>query len=241
MITRITLSILFIVFSLLSFAQTSEKGEYEVYTREVYLSTTSYLSSSFELPLEISGQRLNQKGISYTYNYELANLGNIALSDVSEFRISLRSALRIGATISENIKHNSTQLYPKSTIKYYAGSLDVFSVFLTPQFTNIIGDGTAMTIEFGFNLVNIGGDVALLEGGTFSDHAVTVIKFIPLAFKPAVYFDFGRSGLGIGGYFNPTDILNLVLVPENLYSGKRGVKTFDSFYRRFEFQIIFTF
>jgi len=221
-------------------AQTSSQGEYEVYTREVHLNSFAYFTSSFELPSQLSGLRLDQKGISYSHNYELTNIGNIVLSDVSEIRFSLRGVFRIGATISERIDVPA-DIYPSSEIKYYSGSLDVFSIFITPQFTHIIGDGTAMTIEFGFGLVNIGGDAAFYEDDLIGEQSVYVIKIIPVAMKPGIFFVFGRSGLGIGGYLNPMDILNFIKASNDLYEGKNGIQTINSFYKRYEFQIVFTF
>ena len=230
------------VFSLnLLFAQTSPDGEIEIYTRETHLSSINYFSSSFELPSIINSDRFYLYGLSYNYDYDIANLGNISIGTEDEFRFTLKGTFRIGASIGKKTLQDSRGLYPSNNLKYYGITADFFSIAVCPQYTHILQDGYSFTIELGIGLLNIGGDALILEGGSLQKHAIGIIKVVPFVFKPAVFFDFGRSGVGIGGYINPLDIFNILISSDELYEGKRGISSGNSFYKRFELQIIFTF
>lgn len=231
-----------IVFSFtIIYAQTSSDGEIELYSRESSKSSIGYYTSSFEMPAEFNGERFSFSGVAYSHNYDMANLGNISIGNDDEIRFKLEGTFRIGASIGDKNIDSTMNLYPTNNLKYYGISIDAFSLTVQSQYTHIFDDGYALNVEFGIGLINIGGDGYMLDGGNLLEHSVGIIKVIPLVFKPSVFFDFGRSGIGIGCYINPVDIFNILISSSNLYKGQRGVKTTSAFHKRFEFQIIFTF
>lgn len=224
-------------------AQTSEYGNLKIYTREAYLSSFGYSSGSHKMPEGVTPSRLDYNGISYTTDYDISNIGNIPINNFSEIRFTLDGIFRLGIAMGSSLISSEEELlYPKTEVRYYRVDIDFFSLSLNPEYTIILKDGYAVTAHFGVDLVNIGGTVSILDKGNLLDHSIGQFNLVPLAFRPAVYFDFGNSGLGIGAYLNPTNILSFRYTSEKLYpDDKWGVKTFDNFFRRYEFQIIFTF
>lgn len=224
-------------------AQTSEYGNLKIYTREAYLSTFGYSSGSHKMPAGVTPSRLDYNGVAYTTDYDISNIGNVPINNYSEIRFTLDGIFRLGVAMGSSTISSEEELhYPRTEVRYYRIDLDFFSLSLNPEYTIILKDGYAITAHFGIDLINVGGTVCILDRGNLLDHSVGQFNLIPLAFRPAVYFDFGNSGLGIGAYLNPTNMLSFRYTSEQLYpDDKWGVKTFDNFFRRYEFQIIFTF
>jgi hypothetical protein len=179
--------------------------------------------------------------MSFTHQYDMANLGNAALGNRSEIRFMLEGNFKIGAAIGEKTALGVQNLYPSTNIKYYLLNLDLFTLSITPEFTIILDNGYAVCVHLGLDIFNVGGSLAMLDEGNIDKHTVGVVNIIPLTFRPAVFFDFGRSGVGIGAYINAVNILNYRISMYHLYPEERGIYAFDSFLRKFEFQIIFTF
>ncbi len=229
------------VFSGLNQAQTPAYGNLEIFTREAYLSSFGYFSGSFELPDFYNRDRINFSGINFTHQYDMANLGNVNIDDRTEIRFMLEGILKIGGAIGEKSVVHFEEFYPTNKLKYYLLNLDVFTMSVTPEFTYILDNGYAITVHLGIDLLNIGGSLAILDKGKMDKHTVGIANFIPLTFRPAVFFDFGRSGLGLGAHINTVNILNYRVSMYSLYPEERGFYSFDSFFRKFEFQIIFTF
>lgn len=232
---------LIIFFSVLSRSQTSNEGNYEVYTREAYLSSFGYLTNTFQLPSILNEERMIQNGISFTHLYDITTLGAIAINTDSEFRVMLEGGFKVGAFMGKKNLTSTGGIYPKNEIKYYSANLDLFSLYVTPEFTFMFTDEYSVTLQFGLNLVNVGGTIAFLDGGNFEDHTVGVINIFPVGFRPSIFFDFGKTGLGIGGFINSVNILDFLISSKKLYSETRGLQSFDNTFRRSEFQIIFTF
>uniref|UniRef100_A0A7V2ZL29 Uncharacterized protein n=1 Tax=Ignavibacterium album TaxID=591197 RepID=A0A7V2ZL29_9BACT len=236
--------ILFCAFGILSdvYTQTSEYGNLKIYSREPYLSSFGYYSGSHRMPSNFSPSRLDYNGISYTTLYDISNIGNFVINNNSEVRITLDGIFRIGAALAKSNFQNDNGLFPNSSITYYQLNLDFFTLSINPEYTFIFKHGFAVTAHFGIDLINIGGSVSLLEKGNTLKHSVGQFNLVPLAFRPAAYVDLGNSGIGIGAYINPSNILSFRYTSEELYSDdKWGFKTFDDFFKRYEFQIIFTF
>jgi hypothetical protein len=225
------------------YAQTSEYGNLKIYSREPNLSSFGYYSGSHKLPNGITPSRIDYHGISYATDYDITNIGNILINNFSEIRFTLDGIFRSGLAMgSTSIGSDGELVFPQNEIKYYQINMDFFTLSINPEYTIILKDGYAITAHFGIDLVNIGGTVAILDKGKLENYSVGQFNLIPLAFRPAIYFDFGNSGLGIGAYINPSNILSFRYTSESLYpDDKWGVKTFDNFFRRYEFQIIFTF
>ncbi|AFH48679.1 Hypothetical protein IALB_0967 [Ignavibacterium album JCM 16511] len=224
-------------------AQTSEYGNLKIYTREAYLSSFGYYSGSHKLPTGIAPSRFDYHGIAYTKDYDISNIGNILINNYSEIRFTLDGIFRFGLAMGTAVLSSEGELpFPQNEIKYYEVNMDFFTISLNPEYTIILRDGYAITAHFGIDLINIGGTASIPDKGDLLKYSVGQFNLIPLAFRPAIYFDFGNSGLGIGAYINPSNILSFRYTSEDLYpDDKWGIKTFDNFFKRYEFQIIFTF
>lgn len=236
--------IIFLIFFLtvISFPQTSEYGNIKIYTREPHLSSFGYYTGSHRLPSFTGNSRLDYNGISYTSDYDLTNIGNIVFGNNSEFRVTLDGIFRIGIGLGNTSLIDSLGKFPDNNVKYYQASIDFFTLKLNPEYTLIFKHGYSVTIYFGIDLINIGVTGSFLDGGEVIKHSVAQANILPIAFRPGVFFDFGNSGLGIGAYINPTNILAFRYTSEELYpDDKWGFKSFDNFFKRYEFQIIFTF
>ncbi len=230
------------IFSGENFSQTSEYGNLKIYTRETSLSSIGYYSASHLLPKDFG--RLDYQGISYTSDYDISSIGYIVLNDNAEIRFTLDGLFKFGIAYGNKKLENDTELFPNKNLKYYLVDFDFFTLSLNPEFTFIFSDGYAATVHIGFDLVNLGGKVGVFETNMedLPDYSFAVVNIIPLAFRPAAYFDFGRAGLGVGALINMINVLGFRYTSEKLYpDDKWGIKTFDDFFRRFEFQIIFTF
>lgn len=233
--------VLLLILSTLSYSQTPSYGNLEIYTREVNLSSIGYFSGSFQLPDFLNRDRIDFNGLNYTYQYDVSNLGNVALTNNSELRVMLEGIFKVGAAIGEKSVHGTDDFYPSSNIKYYLANLDLFTLSVTPKYTVILDNGYAVCAYLGIDIINLGGSLAVLDQGVIDKHTVGVANIVPLTFRPAVFFDFGRSGVGIGAYINAVNILNYRVSMSHLYPDERGLYSFDSFFRKFEFQLIFTF
>lgn len=229
------------MFSGFILAQTPAYGNLEIFTREAYISSFGYFSGSFELPDFYNRDRLSFNGVNFTHQYDMANLGNVNINDRAEVRFMLEGLFKIGGAIGEKSLVLFEEFYPSAKIKYYLLNLDVFTMSVTPEFTYILDNGYAVTVHLGIDLLNIGGSLAILDQGKIDKHTVGLANFIPLTFRPAVFFDFGRSGVGFGALINVVNILNYRVSMYSLYPEERGLYAFDSFFRKFEFQLIFTF
>lgn len=234
--------IIFSFSNIFLYSQSSEYGNLRIYTREAYLSSIGYYSGSHTLPVGIDAGRINFSGIVYTHNYDLSNMGSIYINSFSEIRFTLDGLFKIGVAYGSINTDSDDNVFGTNNIKYYQANLDFFTLSINPEYTFIFKHGYALTIHFGIDLVNIGGTASIFEGDQILERSVGQINLIPLAFRPAFYFDFGNSGLGIGAYINPKNILSFRYSSEELYpNDKWGIKTFDNFFKRYEFQIIFTF
>ncbi len=237
----IILLVTFHFFSALLYSQTSEYGNLEVYSRETVFSTFGYFSGSFPLSEYVGGERIDIHGLNYTNYYDISNIGRFVPSNELEIRLLLKGAFKIGGGLGETTIDNSSGLYPSEQVKYYMINIDLFTLSFQPEITYVFKDGYALTLFMGLDIINCGGNVALLEEGVLSKHTVASINIVPLCFRPGIFFDFGRSVIGIAGQINTTNIFEYRVLGKELYPGMTGAKSFDAFIRKFEFQIIYTF
>jgi len=228
-------------FSSSVFSQTSEYGNLEVYSRETVFSAFGYFSGSFPLSEYVGGERIDMNGLNYTNYYDISKISTMVPTSEIEIRFLLKGAFKIGAAMGENTIDNSSGLYPSEIVKYYMINLDLFTLSFQPEITYIFKDGYALTLFMGLDILNLGGNIAVLEKGVISKHTVASINAAPLCFRPGLFFDFGRSAVGIAGQLNATNIFEYRVLGKELYPGKNGAKSFDAFIRKFEFQIIYTF
>ena len=239
-------SIIFFIAVLLNinltlFSQTSEYGNLEIYSRETSFSAFGYFSSSFPVSDFAGGERIDFNGVNYTNYYDLARIAEYNASNQLEIRFLLKGAFKIGGAYGNLSINNSVELYPTENLKYYMINLDVFTLSFQPEITYVFKHGSALTFFLGIDLINVGGNAAILEEGEIAKHTVASLNIIPLCFRPGLLFDFGRSSVGIAAQINSNNILEYRILSKDLYPGKNGVNSFEAFMRKFEFQIIYTF
>lgn len=204
------------------------------------MSSFGYYSVSVLLPHNMG--RLPEKGIMYSYKYILRDLGSITIDPENEIRIFLEGNFDIGGGLGEAKLLSEYPDFENGKVKYYAGTVDLFSVDITPEYTYIFSDGRALTTKLGFNFLNIGGTLVTASNGEFAKNSLGVLNIIPFSIKPSMYFDFGRSGVGLSFLINPTSFLSYVFSSIENYSEKeRGLKAFDTTFKRYVFQILYTF
>ncbi|MCZ7609630.1 MAG: hypothetical protein M5U17_05635 [Ignavibacterium sp.] len=223
------------------FSQTSEYGNLEIYSRETSFSAFGYFSGSFPVSDFIGGERIDFNGVNYTNYYDLARITEYNISNQVEFRFLLKGAFKIGGAYGNVSVNNSAELYPKDNLKYYMINLDLFCLSFQPEITYVFKHGSALTFFFGLDIINVGGNGAILEEGQIVKHTIASLNIIPLSFRPGLLFDFGSSSLGIAGQINSNNILEYRVLSKELYPGKSGINSFEAFVRKYEFQIIFTF
>lgn len=219
------------------YSQTSVLDKYEYYTRETSSSAFGYYITSINL-LKTD---LKQNGFRYTRNYLLFKIASFPINSNNQINIMMDGSFRIGATVGETSVTNPPENFP-NLLKYYTVSADLFSMSIVPDYTYVFKSGFAITAKFGFNFFNVGGSLSLLDKGKFEENAIIVIKVVPMAFNPTLYFDFGRSGLGVGFYLNPSNLFSYVIAPKNLYADTDlGIQFWDHIVEEYEFQILFNF
>jgi hypothetical protein len=228
------LVILFFCSTIFVIAQTSENGNYNVYSREYQTSSIGYYRTSINVYDKVNLQR----GISYTRYYDIATIGEIPIDQYNtQVGFYLTGSYRLGATTGENV----SDLLSNEKNKFYVGSLDLFSLFLTSDITYVIDRSYSVTTRLGINLINVGGSLAFQDKRKFKETYMASFNIIPLVISPAVFFDFGRSGLGILLYYNTFNILQYDLVAKTLTDKTSGLKSMDVLIKKYDFQLIFTF
>jgi hypothetical protein len=179
--------------------------------------------------------------MSYNHFYDITNLGSIPIEYEHQVSFYLTGAFRLAAATGTASLNQSMPDLDSNNPKFYSASMDIFSLYVVPEYTYVIKRGYAVTVKLGINLINVGGSVAFPEHGNIRNHLFGTINLLPLGFTPAVFFDFGRSGLGILAHINPSNFLSYNFAPRILYGDERGVTGLNSFIRRYDFEIIFTF
>ena len=239
------ITILFFNFPKNILAQTSEIENYQVYTRETGCSSLGYMRLKFDLPT--LNETIVNNGVSYNHYYDISSIGSVPINDNNQFSIYLTGAFKIGAATGNQ---NDTSF---KTSGYYAFMVDFYSMSVVPEYTYVMSNGYALTAKIGFNLVNVGMSCAFAKSGAFNQNFIASANFIPLAFSPSFFIDFGRTGLGISFYINPLNILAYNYVPSSSFTDKsgnqqyyfdqslKGLKTFSSAIKRYDFQLMFTF
>ena len=243
------LIILFLDFSRISFAQTSEIGNYNVFARKSESSSLGYMRLKFDLDPSI-GQTVINYGVSFNHYYDITNLGYMPINDNSQFSIYLTGAFRIGAGIAG--RNQVLNQISGRNLTYYGFMVDFYSLSLVPEYLYVLDNGYALTPKLGFNLFNLGFSAGFPKQGVLSQNLIATVNLLPLAFIPSFVVDFGRSSLGLSFYINPVNILCYNYIPDGTYGSgtnqhyffdqsQRGVKAFSSVFQRYDFQIMFTF
>ena len=242
----------FIELNSLDFGQTSAWGNYELYSRKTSQSTLGYLSTNLMLPENVGTYEFAQKGIMYTNEYNIANLGTILMNSNNEINFSLCGAFRIGAAtgtgsndssiITNSGSGNLISNSGSTNLTYYSATLDIFSMDIAIDYTFIFDNGDAIVPKFQFGLIDIGATVNILKQGVFNQSGIGVVSLIPFSIRPSIYIDFGRSSLGFAFFINPYNFLDYRVVPAGLFDdGNSGIKFRDRTEQRDALQIMFSF
>lgn len=241
-ISKLIIFLLAITAGSASLAQTSAWGSYDVFSRINTQYSIGYMTSIITLPDYLGGYEFKQKGIMYTKEYNIAHLGTILINSGNEVNFFLRGAFRAGAGIGNSVTNRIIPNFPDTYIKYYLVTIDLFSMDIGVDYTHIFNDGSAVIPRFQIGLVNIGGTIGILNHGVFNNNAIGDISAFNFSFKPSVYYNFGRSSLGLALFYNPFNILDYRIVPTGLFlNNDRGLTFNDSLVKRYALQIMFSF
>lgn len=237
----VILLIIVLLQSINSFAQTSSHGNYRIYTAETSTSSFGYLNSTVTFPEQTGIGSLSLSGFLYSYNYLFSNLTSIALSNDEQLKFYMEGTFRIGAAVGSKKLSFIPETFKSEKLTYYFATLDLFSLDFTPEYTYVFNHGEAITFKIGINFLNIGGSGALLKDGKFDKHSVIELNFLPFALKPTLFYDFGKTGVGISYFINSANILSYLIAHKQLFGSDRGVTALSKQFTRHSFQIVFVF
>ncbi len=240
MLFKNSIIITVILFSQLLYSQTSEIGDYEVYARKTSMSSLGYYTISALLPHNLG--RMPLKGVLFSYKYILKDLGSVPIGTENEIRVFLEGNFDIGGGLAQSRLLSEYPSFESGEVKYYAGTLNLFSIDITPEYTFIFSNGRALTTKLGFNFINLGGTVVATDQKDFADNVLGSIDMMPLSIKPSIYFDFGRSGVGLSFLINPTNFLTYIFSSDKNYTRiEKGLRGFDRTFKKYSFQVLYTF
>jgi hypothetical protein len=102
-------------------------------------------------------------------------------------------------------------------------------------------NGTGVTGKVEITIINIGATGAMMQNGTLKENGILVANVLPVQISSSVFFDFGRSGLGLTFMFNSSNLLAYVTAPQALYSAdNRGVVS-TSLIKAYAWQILYVY
>ena len=229
-----------VLFSQLMFSQTGTIGNYEVYSRKTSMSSLGYYTISTLLPHNLG--RMPLKGVLFSYKYILKDLGSVPIGTENEIRVFLEGNFDIGGGLAQSRLLSEYPSFESGEVNYYAGTLNLFSIDITPEYTFIFSDGRALTTKLGFNFFNVGGTIVATDQKDFANNMLGSIDMMPLSIKPSMYFDFGRSGIGLSFLLNPTNFLTYIFSSDKNYTRKqKGLRGFDQTFKKYSFQVLYTF
>jgi hypothetical protein len=221
-------------------AQTSAYGNYEVYTHESTYKSLGYSTITLKLPEYLGDYEIVQKGIMYHNRYNMGEIAAINFTDDARFRLLTQGSFRFGLALGSTSTDTLVTGFNSVDLKYYSATLDFFSFSITPEITYVFENGIGVTAQLGFDLLNFGATISILNKGKFKDHAIGHVNFAPFAMRPSLFFDFGRRGLGIAFYINPYNVGQYLYASPKLFKGSdRGVLINSSTIKKFAFEILF--
>jgi|GEM_PF-5026345 len=222
----------------INFAQTSAWGNYITYNRKTSSSSVGYLTTHLTFSDSTGAAKYFQKGVFYSNDYSLGNLGRLVFDENNEINLSLVGAFMLGFGAGNEVDPYKTVLVSDSInqVTYYVATIDLFSMDLAADYTLVFSNGYAAIARFQVGLVDIGGTVGILSGGYFQRNGIGIISIIPFSFKPSFYIDFGRSMLGVALFYNPRSILDYSFSPND-----QGIKFNSYMVQRYAMEISFTF
>lgn len=225
-----------------SFGQTSAWGSNDVFLRINSQYSVGYMTTVITLPDYLGGYFFKQKGVMYTNEYNLADLGKILINSQNEVNFFIRGVFRIGAGMGNGTTNSQIPLFPGTYLKYYVATIDAFAMNFGIDYTHIFDDGSALIPRFQIGLVNIGGTIGILKNGVFRNNTIGDISALSFSLKPSVYYNFGRSSIGFALFYNPFNILDYRIVPSRLFNSNDTGLTFkDNLIKRYAVQLTFSY
>lgn len=224
-------------------AQTNSYGNYEVYTYEPSRNGFSYLTMDVNFPDYLGNQTFTQKGVMYTYQYFSGQIGGYNFTNDFRLRFITEGNFNIGGaysntTLSQEIGGN---IY-REELKLYTAKLDLYSFDIGTEATYVFKNGIALTAKIGMNIISIGANVGMPDGGRIKDDMFGVVNLVPLLFRPQFLVDFGRSVIGIGFIIHPKNFVEYKYVPHNMFdSDDKGIIFNDDFMTDFAVQFLFSY
>ena len=211
----------------LALAQTtSAAGNLDIYTQKTGGSEFGLLRTTVVFPAhdQFADQFIRQQGILYTHTYGLGAFDPIVFGMNDQLQFGFEGIFRLGVSLGSADFGAPWGPFKTSTIKYYVGVFDPFALDVGASYTHMFRNGMGLTARGSITIVNVGADVAMMQKGTLKENGIVVANLLPVEMTGSVFFDFGRSGLGVQYYINASNLLSFVAAPADLYTDdNRGV------------------
>jgi len=205
---------------------TSAAGNLDIYTQKTGGSEFGLLRTTVVFPAHdrLGDQFIRQQGVLYTHTYALGQFDPIVFGMNDQLMFGFEGNFRLGVALGSADFGAPWGPFKTSSIKYYVGVFDPFALDVGATYTHMFRNGMGLTARGGITIVNVGADGAMMQKGTIKEDGIIVANLLPIEMTGSLYFDFGRSGLGVQYYINASNLLSIVAAPEDLYSAdNRGV------------------
>ncbi len=220
--------------------QTSAFGNYEPYEYKVSNSGIGYLREVLTFPDYLGGVEVNQKGFMYQHSTASPELLSINFDEDMRMRLAMRSSRRFGFSFGDGVARTAFDYFRKDTFKFYTVTLDFYTLGVAPEFTYAYGGSNAVTFQFGIDFLNIGFSAGMLDRGTIEKNFIAQVNLLTFAMRPALFFDFGRRGIGIAFMFNPYNFIEYDYASRDYFSKDDvGLKFASSRLRKYSVEILF--
>ena len=192
-----------------------------------------YFFTGFSFPFFHNDQEFSQKGFLYSSFYKLGNIGTIEFSPLVKLEFLTQGNFKIGFSQGSTSLIDSTAQMNDSKFKYYVGTIDFFSLFITPQLSIQVSQHVGLSVSCAANILNIGATAAFLDKGQIKDDTFGSINIVPFCLFPNIAVHFGKASLGIGYLINPYDIVDYRLGGNNILSkDDQGLKISETTIKR---------
>jgi hypothetical protein len=222
---------------------TSSSGNLEVYSHKTVGNEFGLLRTTIVFPASgsVPDQFIRQQGILFTHTYNLGTFDPIVISMSDQVTFGFEGAFRMGVGIGSEDLGQLWGPFTKTGVKYYVAVLDPFSVDVGPSYTHMFRNGTGITAKCGITIIDIGATGAMMQNGTLKDNGILIANILPVQVSGSVFFDFGRSGLGVQYFINASNLISYVVAPGALYSeDNRGIVS-RGLIRKYSIQLLYTY
>jgi len=221
-------------------AQTSAFGNYEVYSTKESNTSLGYLTTTLEFPKYLGNVELQQKGVMYERRTTGFNIASVEFDENMRLRLLTQGSNRIGFSVGDGSTDTVVSYFGKKNFKMYTVTFDFYSFGVASEFTYVYDRNKAITCQLALDLLNVGANLSMLEGGTIDKNFIAQINLIPFVIRPSVFFDLGRRGIGIALYINPYNVLEYSYAPNRYFSKDDiGVKFVSSRTKKYAVELVF--